>query len=66
MQAGEERMNTASSKIHINESSLHDNKHNSRRKISKNSNEFREESGHKSAENTLHHDHPEDQEQHSS
>jgi hypothetical protein len=38
--------------------------HNSRREISKNSNESHEESGHKSAGNTLHHDHSEDQEQH--
>ena len=64
MQAEEKKMDTNSSKIQINRPSIYDNKHNSRREISKNSDEFHEESGHKLAGNTLHHDHSEDQERH--
>ncbi len=63
MQAEEKITNTDSSKIHINGPSFHD-KNITRREISKNSNEFHGESGHKPTENTLHHDHSEDQELH--
>ncbi len=64
MQAEEKKMDTDSSIIQINRPSIYDNKHNSRREISKNSNEFHGESKHKPTGNTLHHDHSEDQELH--
>ena len=44
MQAGEKGMDTDSSKIQVNEPSLHDKKHNSGREMSGNSHESHEKS----------------------
>lgn len=64
MQTTKKGNNTDSSKIQVTESSSSNKKHNYGRKILENSHEFHEESGHKPAENMLHHDHSEDPEQH--
>ncbi len=64
MQTTKKRNNTDSSKIQVTEPSSSNKKHNYGRKILKNFHKFYEESGHKPAENMLHHDHSEDQEQH--
>ncbi len=64
MQTTKKGNNTDSSKIQVTEPSSSNKKHNYGRKILKNSHKFYEESGHKPAENMLHHDHSEDQEQH--
>jgi hypothetical protein len=64
MQAREKITNTDSSKIQINGLYPQYKKYNSEGEISKNLDEFHEESGHKFAGNTLHHDHSEDQELH--
>ena len=64
MQTTKKGNNTDSSKIQVTEPSSSNKKHNYGRKILENSHEFHEESGHKPAENMLHHDHSEDPEQH--
>lgn len=61
MQAEDKGANTDSSKIQVNEPSLHDKKDNSGREMSGNSHESHKEGRNEPAENVLHEGHPEDQ-----
>ena len=64
MQTEEKEIEIDISKIQTNVSPPQSKKYNSEGEMSKNSNEFHEESGHKPAVNALHHDHSEDPELH--
>ncbi|MDY9926619.1 heavy metal translocating P-type ATPase [Methanosarcina sp.] len=61
MQAEDKGVDTDSSKVQVNEPSLHDKKDKSGREMSGNSHESHKEGGNEPAENVLHEGHPEDQ-----
>ncbi|WP_292391428.1 heavy metal translocating P-type ATPase [Methanosarcina sp. UBA5] len=64
MKAEEKGVDTSISKTRENELSPHDEKHNSKRKMSGNSHKSHEESGSKYTENMVHQSHPEGQTMH--